>query len=365
MNLFNSSKRANIVRSKMIRGGRYLITKITSSVQETNVPHKILNDYFRYKDYMDNEEWSSSSLDEVWSPKFLGLVKNIWSIPIKEIKILEFQNPSYSAAYRLGGDPRHYSKVFTIQVAGCDFDCNYCYVPKQINVANPNLGKFFSAKEIIGHFLSAKERSKEPMKVVRISGGNPTIIPEIIIDVYNEIKNQDLGVYLWVDSNLSTIKYLENLEGNLKNILNQKNVGVVGCFKGTCEEDFTLLTGAKAEYYKNQFETARWFLDQGTDFYVYLPALVYENDIKRKLKGFIERLRELGKNLPLRTEVLEILDYPGAKLNFERAEKLGRPLPKTDQRIVFNAWYNEILPQFYPQENLNKYCCEISLRTNK
>jgi len=361
MNLFSPSERADVIRSRMIRDGKYLIAKITSSVQETNVPHKILNDYFRYKDYMDNEEWFSAPLDEVWSPKFLGLARDIWPVPIKEIKKLEFQNPPYSAARSLGGDPRDYSKVFTIQVAGCDYDCNFCYVPKQINVANPNLGKFFSAKEMIGHFLSAREKSKEPMKVVRISGGNPTIIPEIIIDVYNEIKNQNLEVYLWVDSNLSTSKYLENLEGNLKNILNQKDVGVVGCFKGTCKEDFALLTGAKQEYYKNQFETARWFLDQGTDFYVYLPALVYENDVKRKLENFIRKLRKLNRNLPLRTEVLEIIDYPGAKLNFERAEKLGRALPKTDQKIVFNAWYNEILPQFYPQENLNKYCCELSL----
>lgn len=76
------------------------------------------------------------------------------------------------------------------------------------------------------------------MNVVRISGGNPTIVPEIIIDIYQEIKNQNLDVYLWIDSNLSTAKYLENLKKDLKNIFNQKNIGVIGCFKGTCEKDF-------------------------------------------------------------------------------------------------------------------------------
>ena len=322
---------------------------------------KSLDTYFRYKDYIDNKEWFSVSLKEVWSPKFLGLAEDIWSVPIEEVKKLEFQNPSYSAAYRLGGDPREYSKVFTIQLSGCDFDCNYCYVPKQINIANPELGRYFSAKEIVSHFLSAKANSKEPMNVIRISGGNPTIVPEVIVDVYNEIRNQNLDVYLWIDSNLSTVKYLEGLEDNIKNILNQKNVGVVGCFKGICKEDFSLLTGAESEYYKNQFETAKWFLERGTDFYVYLPALVYKNDIEQKLNIFIERLRGIDKNLPLRVEVLEIIDYPGAKLNFERAEKLGRPLPETDQRIVFDLWYNKILPKFYSQEDLSRYCCEIPL----
>ena len=344
----------------MMKNGKYLIAKIEGSGQPRK-GKKVLDTYFRYKDYMDNKEWLSASLKEVWSPKFLGLNENIDSVSIKQVKKLEFQNPSYSAANRLGGDPREYSKVFTIQLSGCDFDCNYCYVPKQINIANPELGKYFSAKEIVSHFLSAKENSKEPMNVIRISGGNPTIIPEIIVDVYNEIKKQNLDVYLWIDSNLSTPKYLEKSKEKLKNILNQKNVGVVGCFKGVCKEDFSLLTGAESEYYQKQFETAKWFLERGTDFYVYLPALVYKNNIEEKLTIFVERLREIDKNLLLRVEVLEIIDYPGAKLNFERAKKLGRPLPETDQKIVFDLWYNKILPKFYSQEDLNKYCCEISL----
>ncbi len=343
-----------------MKDGKYLIAKIEGSGQERK-DKKVLDTYFRYKDYMDNKKWFSASLKEVCSSKFLGLVKDIWSVPIEEVKKMEFQNPSYSAAFRMGGDPREYSKVFTIQLSGCDFDCNYCYVPKQINIANPELGRYFSAKEIISFFLSAKQESKEPMNVVRISGGNPTIIPEIIIDIYNEIKSQNLDVYLWIDSNLSTPKYLEGLDDNLKNTLNQKNVGVVGCFKGVCKEDFSLLTGAEPEYYQKQFETAKWFLKHKTDFYVYLPALVYGNNIEEKLKGFIERLRKLNKNLPLRTEVLEIIDYPGAKLNFERAGKMGRPLPKIDQRIIFDLWHNKILPKFYSQEELNKYCCEILL----
>ncbi len=361
MNFFNPEKRAEVIRQKMMENGKYLIAQIGDSGQEQK-NKKILDTYFRYKDYMDNKEWFSASLEEIWSQKFLGLVDNFKSKPINEIKKLEFQNPAYSAGFNLKKDPRNYSKVFTIQLAGCDFDCNYCYVPKQINVADPALGKFFSAKEIIDYFLSAKEKSKEPMNVVRISGGNPTIVPEIIIDIYQEIKNQNLDVYLWIDSNLSTTKYLENLKNDLKNIFNQKNVGVVGCFKGTCEKDFSILTGAEPQFYESQFKTAEWFLGQGTDFYVYLPALIYENNIEEKLKNFIERLRKLNKNLPLRVEVLEIIDYPGAKLNFERAEKMGRPLPNTDQRIIFDLWHNKLLPEFYSQKDLEKYCCEISLQ---
>lgn len=361
MNFFNPAKKAEIIRERLIKNGKYLISKIGGSKQESGT-RKVLDDYFRYKDYMDNEEWFRASEEEVWSPKFLGLAENFWSKPIKEVKKLEYQNPAYSAGFRLNSDPRKFSKVFTVQLAGCDYDCNYCYVPKELNAANPKLGKYFSAGEIINHFLAAKENSKEPMNVVRISGGNPTLAPEIIVDIYNEIKNRGLNVYLWIDSNLSTPKYLENLGSEIKDILKQRNVGVAGCFKGVSENDFAVITGAAPEYYEEQFKTAKWFLDCGDDFYVYLPALVYENNIEEKLKIFIERLRKLNKNLPLRVEVLEIIDFPWAKLNMERAEKLGRALPKTDQRIVLDLWHNKLLPRFYAREELDKYCCEVALK---
>ena len=143
--------------------------------------------------------------------------------------------------------------------------------------------------------------------------------------------------------------------------MKQKNVGVVGCFKGVSEEDFSVITGAESKCYEKQFETAKWFMDCGTDFYAYLPALVYENNIEEKLKIFIERLKKLNKNLPLRVEVLAIIDYPWAKLNMDRAEKIGRALPKTDQRIIFDLWHNKLLPRFYTSEDLNKYCCQVLL----
>ena len=343
-----------------MKDGKYLIARIEGSGQERD-PKKILDAYFRYKEYIKRKEWISASLKKVWSPKFLGLSDNFKSKQIREVKKLEFQNPAYSAAFRLGGDPRNYRKVFTVQIAGCDFDCNYCYVPKQINAADPKFGKYFSAKEIINYFLSAKEKSKEPMKVIRISGGNPTIVPEIIIDIHREIKSQNLDLYLWIDSNLSTQKYLENLKSDFKNIINQKNVGVVGCFKGFCVEDFEKISGIKSEFYNRQFETAKWFLDSKADFYVYIPALVYEEEkIEEKLRKFIEKLRNLHLKLPLRTEILPIIDYPVAVLNYRRSKKLGRPLPKIDQRIIFNAWY-KILSEFYPKEELEKYCCQINL----
>lgn len=368
ISMFNPEKRAELLRSKMMKEGKYLIPKIEGSIQEADT-NKILDMHFRYRNYIsgDNEfenEWLKAKLKEIWSSKFLGLVENFWSRPLNEIKKLECQNPPYSAAYRLKrklGNPRNYNKVFAVQVSGCTYACNFCYVPPEINAANPIFGKFFSSKEIIDYFLSAKDNSKEPMNVIRITGGEPTIIPEIIIDIYNEIEKRDLELYLWIDTNLSTSKYLEKVESDLKNITQKRNVGVVGCFKGVCKEDFSIITGAEPNFYEKQFETAKLFLNWKTDFYVYLPALVYENNIEKKTRDFIERLKELNKNLPLRVEILIIKDYPGAVINIQEKTKQGRSMPKTDQKIFFDLWYNRLLPKLYSKEMLNKFCCEIPL----
>ncbi|MEM5778439.1 MAG: radical SAM protein [Candidatus Aenigmatarchaeota archaeon] len=367
--MFNPEKRADLLRQKMMKNNKYLIAKIEGSGQEKD-SKKVIESFFRWKEYIGHHtpeelEWLSDSLENVWSPKYMGLSENFFFKPIEEVKKLEFQNPAYSAAYafkKKKGDPREYRKVFAVQVSGCTYSCNYCYVPPQVNAADAKFGKFFSPKEIIDFFLKERKESNEPMNVLRITGGEPTIIPEIIIDINNELEKRNLdNVYFWNDTNLSTPKYLEKLEDDLKPILQKRNVGVVGCFKGVSKQDFFKITGADPKFYENQFETTKLFLDWKTDFYVYLPALVYENDINNKTKDFLEKLKQLNKNLPLRVEMLIIKEYPGALINMQEKAKEGRPMPKTDQRVIFDLWYNKLLPKYYSKEMLNKFCCEISL----
>jgi len=364
--MFDPEKRAELLRPKMMKDGKYFIAKIAGSGEEVKEDENRIayNTYFKFKWYINNPKLLSLSPRELWSPKLLGLVENPLKADIYHIKKLKFQNPPYSAAYRLKGkwsDIRLYSRSFLFHVGGCDYNCNFCYVPPETNACNPNFGKYFSVKEMIEYFKKARKEFDEPINVIRITGGEATtIIPEIIIETYEEMEKIE-DTYLWIDTNLSTTKYMEKLESDMKSIMQKKNVGVVGCFKGVSEEDFSMLTGAKQEFYEKQFETAKLFLDWKTDFYVYLPALIYENNIEVKTKIFIKKLQELNKNLPLRVEVLIIKDYPAAVKNMELKAREGRPTPKNDQRIFFDLWYNKLLPKFYSKEMLNKFCCEVPL----
>jgi len=364
--MFDPEKRADLLRPRMMKDGKYIITKIRGSGEEFKHEEEkiVYKDHFKFKWYL-KPEILALSIKYIWSSKLLGLSENIWSIPVKNIKKIRFQNPPYSAAYRLegkNGDPKKYNKSLTVQVAGCNYDCNFCYVPKGQKTADTKYGKYFSAKEIIEIFSEARKESEEPLNVIRISGGEPIIVPEIILDVYRELEKMDLKeVYIWIDTNISTSKYLEKSESDLKDVMKKKNIGVVGCFKGVCREDFSMITCAKPEFYEKQFETAKLFLDWKTDFYIYLPALVYEDNIENKIKEFIERIQTLNKNLPLRVEVIQIVEYAAAAVNIAEKAKEGRPLPKTDQKIFFDLWYNKLLPKYYSKGMLGKFCCEVPL----
>lgn len=350
---------AKSLRPKIIKDGKYLVARIAGAGQDPG-EQKVLDDYFRYKDYIHNREWFQVLPKDRWSPRFLGFADNWKDGRLESLRKVEFQNPPYAAAYRLGGDPKNYSKVFTVQIAGCDFDCNYCFVPRRLNVGDAAFGRYFSAAEIVDAYLSVKSRSDAPMNVIRLSGGNPTIVPEAILGVYREMSGRGLSDYLWIDTNLSTHLYMQALGREFSDMLARKNVGIVGCFKGTDEKDFSIISGVAPDFFQLQFETARWLLEQRADLYIYLPALVY-GDVEKSLAGFVRRLATVHKNLALRTELLAIIDFPGAWRNYARAALQARPMPTTDQKAVFDAWYNKLLPGLYSPKELEKFSCQAKL----
>jgi uncharacterized Fe-S cluster-containing radical SAM superfamily protein len=360
---------------KCVNGKRkYFIAELEGSGQVGDVYNK----YFRTKDYIKErrglstyiKDWLTASLEEVWSPKFLGLNDN-------GVQKLEFQNPPYVAAQRLGGDPRDYNRVFAIQLNGCTYECAFCFVPREINTPELGKGRYFSAQEIIDFFEKAWKTSIEEgkeVKVIRLTGGEPTsIVPELIVDIWKEIDARDLSddIYLWVDTNLSTKIYMEKIADELKMVFNQKNVGVVGCLKTIGdgqkgEEDFATITKAHPHFFKNQFDVLSFLVrDLAADVYVYAVPIVTgdRRKIKSRIEACIRRLRQIDENLPLRTNLIHIhYDYDPVGKNLKNAKDEGRRLPLTDEKVVLYVWYNEILPRFYTTEQLSLYMCQVPLR---
>lgn len=345
-------------RRQMYQEGRFLLASVDNTGQERN-PIKVFNRHFRYKAYVKHADWFIDSLDLIWSHKYLGLD------PQTGFKILEYQNPAYAAGKALNSDPREFSNAFTVQLAGCDYACLYCYVPFNVNLNKHQLpGKLFSAEQIVDCFVEMRDNSKIKLNVLRISGGNPTIVPEIIVDILECLKSKALNdVYVWIDSNLSNCTYMKRLGNEFASAISTRNVGIVGCFKGICSSDFERLTGCSRKDYEMQFETAQYLASLGCDFYLYLPALTYVSDFKHYMHPFLERLYLIDPMLPLRLEMLRIYDYPGSIENRSFWGTKGRHFPRIPQTGLFHYWYDILLPEIYDVTPV--FCCNARLSSQQ
>lgn len=342
-------------RTQMFANGKYLIASVEQTGQERN-PKKVFDRHFRYKEYIKLSEWYADSIDNIWSLKYLGLDST------SGFKKLEYQNPAYCAGKSLNKDPRLFSNVFTVQLAGCDYKCLYCYVPYRINQnKHQQKGKYLSADEIVDSFLEIKKNSSLPLNVLRISGGNPTIVPEIIIELVEIVRRKKLAdVYIWIDSNLSNSHYMKILGKDFISAIASPNVGIVGCFKGICSDDFEGLTGCSKVDYEEQFKTASFLLSSGCDFYIYLPSLTYLNNYEEPLKRFALRLFEINPSLPARVELLKITDYPASVINMEYWQRRSRMFPQVSQKRFHEYWYNCLLPELYKGKKYPLFCCEAT-----
>jgi uncharacterized Fe-S cluster-containing radical SAM superfamily protein len=351
---------------------KFLISEIAGTKQETDTP--IFHGSFRVREYIKTrdssdwmQKWQHASFEEVLSPTFLGLDDS-------DMQKLEFQNPAYVAAFRLGGDPRDYNNVFTVQVTGCCYECSFCYVPRELN--NPTLGhgSFFSAREILDTFEEARRDYSSKgiaVNVIRLSGGEvTTLVPELITNINLEInqRNMSRSPYLWVDTNLSSTTHLEPVESELKVLARQRNIGFVGCLKAvgnrqTGSDDFSTITGASPKFFETQFGVLDYFVNEiKADFYVYILPIVLadETRIRNRFRELFDELRAIHKNLPLRTNMLTIHEYTPTKTNLEDAKKEGRPLNSYGEKSSFVTWYR-ILKENYPSNELMRYRCQVPL----
>lgn len=377
--LIDPESRADEVRKYMLEtsrsGRRYFVANLEESDQEGEV----FREFFRPRDYMKSREgssryvgeWLKAPLSEMWSPKFLGLDEC-------GIQKLEFQNPAHVAGYNLGGDPRDYNRVFAIQLNGCTYECSYCFVPRDLNKPEKGMGKLLSAEEMVDTFREARDRYLKdgtPLHVIRITGGEATsVVPEIILDVHGEIQHQRLDdVYVWADCNLSTTKYLRSVETDLKEIARQKNFGMVGCLKAigdgeTGKEDFANITKAGPQHFQKQFEALDYLVNEiRADLYVYLTPIITgtKAEVTERLMICARKLSRIDSNLPLRTNILQIKHYGPSVKNVFSAGQEGRPLPWYDERMVFEAWYHDVLPKLFSRDEMECYRCQVPLRTGR
>jgi len=304
------------------------------------MPDKALFAKFTTSEQMiaDNVGKSTSHLSDFWRTKTY----------VKPEEMVDPSFPSFDQPYQLGqqifgGSWHDYNTVCIFQIAKCNYRCWYCYVDRQLllgqeAVDDVQLAHWFTPEEIIGMF---KESGK---KVLRLSGGEPTLYPNFMTELARWMIGQDS--LLWFDTNMSTGKdFFEAWEGYFDlHYTSKPHAGIVGCFKGFCSEDAMNMAGANLD---EQFVFAERLIKQrDLEVFFYVPGLVCRGASPSVVKSFFDRMRkDIDEYAPLRTHVLQIKNYSSTE------DQWGRYTQNiNDGRRVVDVWQRLCRDHYQPEE---------------
>lgn len=331
MKAYNPISRAEKLRKRIIKPEtkQVLFTSFAGALQEKDIAlhTKIADDFFRAKIYTKDHE---KELDP-----FRG-------------------EPAGIAAERLGIGPEECNAVFLAQINGCNLDCWQCYVDKINKSGNPKYGRYFTAEEYLLNFLIWSKRTQnsvdpnEKLNVLRLSGGEVFIVPEIIFWTIEAVEHYNLqdSIYIWVDCNLATgdfyWRYLSPEQR--EKISNYRNIGFCVCYKGCDKENFFEITGADPEFFDLQFGIHSLLLEEGLDVYSYYYPLVGSfRGLRKRLSSFMDILVEKVDYLaPLRLSTPETKIYGPTKENLT----LKRKIALENQWEGMRIWKQELLERF-------------------
>jgi uncharacterized Fe-S cluster-containing radical SAM superfamily protein len=201
---------------------------------------------------------------------------------------------------------RFYGGIATADTVGCNLRCKFCWSGNSVwNAANT--GAFYSPEEVATALQSIAEN--KGYRQVRISGGEPTIGKQHLLDVLTRINPK----YVFI---LETNGILLGTEKSYVEALSSfDHLHVRVCLKGADAEEFSLLTGATLgfEYQLNALQSLR---DNHMSFNI---ALVSVNPEKKQ--RLFQQLKQIGLDTVM-IEEEEIHLYPMVQKRLQQEQLL-------------------------------------------
>ncbi len=202
---------------------------------------------------------------------------------------------------------RFYGGISTADCVGCCLRCIFCW--SWNIVAKPSeCGSFFSPEEVAGKLIAIAK--KKNLRQLRISGNEPTICREHLIKVL-ELIPEDYLFILETNGILigNDITYAEELS-------RFPNLYVRVSFKGTCEEEFSRLTGAIPEGFQLQLKALEHLVKYKVTVH---PACMISFSPPENIAILRKRLKAINPAFE-NFEVEELILYPSVE---KRLKKLN------------------------------------------
>lgn len=257
---------------------------------------------------------------------------------------------------KAGATLQDHRDVFIYQIKGCNIRCPWCFVDDiNKNCQMGNGSAFWTASEVIDAF--EQERRKQPLYIIRPSGGEPTLAPEQWLEGLRELQRRGLDdeIYLRSDTNLTTGSFMEHLERIrqvepylLNKIGEYSNFGVLCSFKGTDVESMLHAIGFEDKRGNPNFEYSflydeRWrtfdaLVDAGIDAYPF----IYDPNPDTLVDFMEEGAKRYGDGFYLKTWMFGLKLYGPEK---ERLERVGKDPEQVQKELDRNFARSYIVMQ--------------------
>jgi uncharacterized Fe-S cluster-containing radical SAM superfamily protein len=208
--------------------------------------------------------------------------------------------------YRFRGG-RWYGGIATADCVGCNLRCIFCWsnVPRD----NPAMSwKFYSPEEVYHNLVKIAERRR--YRLIRISGNEPTICWDHLIKIL-ELVEQDGRFKFILETNGTLID-----KSKAEDLSKFRRVHVRVSLKGTCEEEFSLLTGARPEAFELQLNALKHLADHNVPAH---PAAMLSFSSRENISRLIKRLDDIDPVYVREFEEEYVFLYPHVKDRLRRA----------------------------------------------
>jgi len=243
-----------------------------------------------------------------------------------------------------------YNRLVSVQLGGCNFRCWYCYCDDRL-LTGKNL-VYLTPEELVKQFLEQRVKDLElglPSNVLRISGGEPFLAPDMILSCLEEIKRLRLDerIFVWSETNLSPFlkpagseKSLAENWVDLNKISSFKNFALHPCVHGITPENLYETTRIDSKWFEGLLNGLKILIQHKIDIY---PTFGSNMCPPNHVESFFKRLLSINKNLPLRFALVEYhLDYPSvsARPDAQKHETLY------NKYLAIQKW-NDLLQDTY------------------
>jgi len=211
--------------------------------------------------------------------------------------------------------------------------------------------------------LQQRERDKQigiEDNVLRITGGEPFLLPDLILDCLKEFRSRGLDkeVFIWTETNLSPFlkriesdktlveEWLAKEESSLHELAQYKNFCVHPCLHGINRENMEWITkNVDAQCFDDLVEGLKILIEHGIDIYPTFGANVVP---PQSVSAIFHKLLCIDKNLPLRFALINY-DFNYEQVFARMKSNIERYSMVYNKDLVIYLWDELIRKQYYSE----------------